>query len=370
MLHVDIPTRADVQSLIQTERPGLISIYLPTSPVTQAAQADRIALKNLTHEAVSQLADFDKKEVRAMEEALLDLVDDDEFWEFQANSLAVFATPDGLQTFRLPNHLQPVVEVSDRFLIKPLLRAITTPQSAFVLALAENSVRLVEVSPSLPARQVKVADMPEDAASAVGKASINDRSPSGRIQGAEGKKIRLAQYARKVDHVLRDLLAGRETPLILAATEPLLSIYRTVQTYPHLAHTTITTNPETLSDGDLAEAARPILDELFQKELAEIAALFAERGNQGRSTNDIAQAAKAATFGAIQKLLVCIDVQMPGTIDENGVVSWSTGASAASHDIIDTIAARAFLTGARVLAVRQADIPGGGELAAVMRYPF
>ena len=34
-------------------------------------------------------------------------------------------------------------------------------------------------------------------------------------------KVRLAQYARKVDQALRDLLGGRETPLILAAAEPL-----------------------------------------------------------------------------------------------------------------------------------------------------
>ena len=38
-------------------------------------------------------------------EQLHDLVDDDEFWRFQAHSLAVFATPENLLTFRLPNAL-------------------------------------------------------------------------------------------------------------------------------------------------------------------------------------------------------------------------------------------------------------------------
>ena len=35
----------------------------------------------------------------------------------------MFATPDALRTFRLPNRLTTVVEVSDRYHLKPLLRA-------------------------------------------------------------------------------------------------------------------------------------------------------------------------------------------------------------------------------------------------------
>jgi Bacterial archaeo-eukaryotic release factor family 8 len=37
-------------------------------------------------------------------------------------------------------------------------------------------------------------------AGGAGGRSINDRSPSGRIQGSDGQKVRLRQYARKVDH--------------------------------------------------------------------------------------------------------------------------------------------------------------------------
>src|SRR5262249_13003026 len=111
--------------------------YLGTSPITQDAQKSRIGLKNLARTGLEQLRaeDADKRVVAAIEEAIDDLIDDDDFWRFQANSLAVFATPDTTQTFRLPNRFEPMVEVSDRFYIKPLLRCITVPQTAFVLAL-------------------------------------------------------------------------------------------------------------------------------------------------------------------------------------------------------------------------------------------
>lgn len=370
MLHVDIPTRADIDGLLRNRGSARVTLYLPTTPVTQHTQADRIVVKNLTDEALSQLAEHDTREVRAIEELLFDLVDDDDFWEFQANSLAVFVTPESLRTFRLPNRLPPTVEVSDRFHVKPLLRAITVPQSAFVLALAQNSVRVVEVSADMPAFEIKVEGMPKDAASAAGKASIKDRSPSGRVQGSEGMKVRLAQYARKVDQALRDILGGRETPLILAATEPLLSIYRAVQSYSHLATTALTTNPEALSDAELAAAARGILDELFREEIAAIRLLFQQRESQGRTTTDVVQAARAATYGAVQTLLVDIDAVLPGTVDDEGVVTFADDPSSMSYGIIDEIARRALLTGARVLGVREADIPGEGSLAAILRYPF
>jgi hypothetical protein len=125
-----------------------------------------------------------------------------------ARSLAVFAWPGGLKTFRLPNRLPSVVEVADRFYVKPLLRATTFPQAAFVLALAAGSVRLVEVSREGPPFTVDVPDLPADAASAAGKASIADRSPSARLQGSEGQKVRLRQFARKVDQALRGVLTG------------------------------------------------------------------------------------------------------------------------------------------------------------------
>ena len=105
MLHVDIPTRAESKPVPQS-RPSPGHLVLPTTPLTQDAQADRIAVKNLTGEALSQLGDHDKREVLAIEELLLDLVDDDVFWEVQANSLAVFVSPESLRTFRLPNRLQ------------------------------------------------------------------------------------------------------------------------------------------------------------------------------------------------------------------------------------------------------------------------
>jgi hypothetical protein len=373
MLYVDIPTLPEIRALIAIRADACVSIYVSTTPQTQQVKASRIAFGNLTKSALAQLdaAGFDKRRRALLEAELAALGEDDAFWRLQAHSLAVLATPDSVRTFRLATAITDTVEVSDRFHLKPLLRAIAFPQHAFVLALSENAARLVEVFADLPPSPVRVADLPKSAADAVGRASVNNLTQNTRLANAEGQTVLLRQYARQVDARLRPVLAGRETPLILAATEPLGPIFRAVNTYPALAGEGISTSPDRLSDGELASATRAILDRLYAKEVETAKGLFQTRLGLRRATTDIGEVARAATNGAVESLLVDIDQVLPGTVDDaDGKVSLASAAGARSYDVIDEIAGRAILTGSKFLGVRKADLPDGAPLAAILRYPF
>jgi Bacterial archaeo-eukaryotic release factor family 11 len=369
-LHTDIPSRSEVERLLRVRDTPCISIYLQTTPVTQHAQADRIELKNLAADAMGQIeaAGLGRRAAREIRDAFAELVADDDFWAEQAHSLAVFASPAGLWTYRLPNRLGGVVEVADRFYVKPLLRAITFPQAGFVLALAAGSVRLVEMTRDGPVFPVDVPGLPTDAASAAGKASLADRSPIGRIQGSEGQKVRLRQFARKIDQALRGVLTGLDLPLILAAVEPLESIYRSLNTYPHLVATGLPGASPQASDGELAAAARKLLDQVYADELSAILDRFELRSSDGRASTDVATLARAATYGAVETLLVDIDAKVPGHLDDaTGAVTLAED-DAASYGVIDEIAGRVLLSGGRVLAVRSPDLPGGPPAAGILRY--
>lgn len=368
-LHTDIPTHTEVERLLAKRDDALVSIYVTTTPITSEVGAARIELKTLAAEAAEQMQaeGAERRAVLEVRESIDELLEDDDFWAEQSHSLAVFASADGLRTFRLPNRLTSEVEVGDRFYVKPLLRAVTFPQAAFVLALAGGAVRLVEIQRDGPAFTVKVPDLPSDAASAAGKASIADRSPSRRLQGSEGQKILLRQYARKVDHALRGVLTGLEIPLILAAAEPLDSIYRSLNSYPHLVDMGISGNPDNATDEELAAAARGVLDNVYAQELAKIRQRFEFAASQGRASGDVATIAHAATRGAVEILLVDIDEKVPGFVDDGGGVTFADD-DGASYGVVDEIARRVLLSRGEVLAVRADDIPGGGPAAALLRY--
>lgn len=371
MLYVDTPTDRDLARLNSLEGGLCVSIYLPTTPLTQRIGAARIEFRHLVSEAVKQMeaAGHDKRTVGVIEINLLHLAEDDSFWRVQANSLAVFATPSGVTTFRLANKLKGNVEVSDRFHILPLLRAVTFPHEAFVLAVSENSVRLVQTFSDMPPKRVKVPGLPKDAASHAGKSTINDKSAFTRIQGEEGQRFRHLSYLRAIDSALRPVLSGRDTPLIIAAVSPLSHLYPGVNTYPRLARQQINASPDNTKDAELSRLAVPVLDEVYANELKDGAKIFAERAATGRTATDLTDVARAATHGAVDTLFADLDDARPGLIDEAGRVTFADAETASSYGLVDEVARRVILNGGRVVAVRTGEVPGGRSVGAILRYP-
>ena len=393
MLHIDIPTLAEFKALAQIKGETCVSLYLPTSPLGGSARTNRTAFKDIAKEALSQLkeAGTDKKKISVFEErfehlagAEHDVQDDDKirklqrakpdpvesFWHYQANGLAVLATPSMMRTFRLPNRPRPLAEVADRFHLTPLIRAMTSPHDVFVLALAEESVRLIHAFANFPPERLQIPELPRNAEEATRRPSVHVRAPRGRLQNLEGEKVLLHQYARKVDQAVRSALAGQDKPLVLAAAEPLASIFRSVNTYPRLAAETIEGNPDLKTDAELEDVAIPILDRLYSHELKAVIALYDELKPR-RATTDVSYAAHAATAGVIDQLLVDLDAVIPGLVsDIDGSVTYSASDDAETYSVVDEVARRALCTGARVLGARKEEMPERAPLAAILRYEF
>ena len=143
-------------------------------------------------------------------------------------------------------------------------------------------------------------------------------------------------------------------------------MFRSVSTLTTLSDEQIPGNPEHVADHELAAAARRVLDGLYAGEVGELAELFAVRAGQGRTNTDSADIARAATFGAVDVLLVDIDRVVLGHVGDDGAVSFSDGPG--SYDVVDEVARRVLAGGGRVVAVRADEVPGGNEAAAILRY--
>ncbi|MDR6970121.1 hypothetical protein [Leifsonia shinshuensis] len=372
MEYKDIPTKADVERIAALRQPGCVSIYLPTGTTPAEADRARIELKNHLASAARALEELkvDRARIRAVHTEGERILDDRDFWRYQSRSLAVFLDGDMAQTFRLPNRLGTSCEISDRFYVKPLLRALTFPQSALILALAGNSVRLLHITPDRPAERIDVPGMPHDVASAVGLASVSGRSPDGRIQGSEGQKVRMLEYVQAIDRALRPLLANSSEPLILAAAEPLAGIFRGAVEYPRLVAETISGNPEDKTDEELAAAARGVLDRLYASKVGALREAYEARIAAGTALVDLSDIARAATFGAVESLVFDIDRRVPGWVDdETGVITFADEDVPGDYGVVDEILRRALGSKATVYALRAEDVPGGGAAAAAVRYP-
>lgn len=369
--HIDVPSENDIKQLMSVRANACASIYLPTSQLPTESDANRIEFKTLASTAVERLksSDSDKHDVNAIHDALQELDEDEAFWLHQARSLAVFATPDSLRTFRLPNNLTELVEVSDRLLVKPLLRTVTFPQAAYVLALSVNEARLLAISPDDDPVEIDVPGMPKDATTAVGLDSLKDNNPTSRTQGSAGRKLRLRQYAHQVDRALRSVLSASDLPLILASTEPLESIFRATTHYPRLAPVNIEGNPDERTDAQLAESARKVLDVVYAEKIDELKETYELRASKDRATTDLSRIARAATFGAVDVLLVDIDVSIDGTVDEEtGQLQIDETDTVSNYGVVDEIARRVIDSGGRVLAVRKEQVPAGADAAAILRF--
>lgn len=372
MEYKDIPTKADIERIAALREPGCVSIYLPTGTTPPEADKARIDLKNHLALAVKSLEAMgvDRHRIAAVRAEGEGILEDRDFWRYQSRSLAVFLDGEVAETFRLPNRLTSACEVADRFYIKPLLRAVTFPQSALILALAQNSVRLIRVDPELPPALVEVEGMPKDVAAAVGLTSVSGRTAEGRIQGSEGQKVRMLEYVQAIERALHPLLASSTEPLILASAEPLTGIFRGATDYPRLVDDVIAGNPEEKTEDELATAARVVLDRLYAGKIDALKEDFSSRIAGGTALVDLSDIARAATYGAVETLVFDIDRRVPGSLDdETGKIAYLDDDTAGNYGVVDEIIRRSLASKAKVYALRAEDVPGGGAVAAAVRFP-
>ena len=166
------------------------------------------------------------------------------------------------------------------------------------------------------------------------------------------------------------MLAGQGAPLVLAATEPMAALFRTTSRYPRMVDEIIPGDHDETTDAELADAALPILDRLYRKDIEAVHARYAELYPR-LATADLSYAAHAATAGAVEELLVDLDAVVPGFVSEfDGSVTYAASDTPQAYSIVDEVARRALLTGARVLGTRSADLPILSPVVAILRYPF
>lgn len=389
---MDILLKADIEALLGHESETAVSIYLPTHRAGAEIQQDPIRLRNLLRQAEDRLIAAgmrtpDAQEILNQTEVLLT---DGLFWRHQSDGLAMFLAPGYFRHFRLPLQFEELVILGDRFHIKPLLPMFSEEGHFYLLALSQNSVRLLEGT-RYSIDELDTGSLPESLADALkwddpekqlqhhatGGAPTGGARPNadyhGHTTGAQEAqaKTNILRYFQKIDRGLQEILGESNSPLVLAGVEYLFPIYREANTYRHLVEGGIPGNPEDISAQTLHQQAYELLQPYFNRGREEMTDLYRRLAGMdtGRASNDIQEVVTAAYAQRVDSLFVPIGVEVWGVFDPTDQdVQLHEDNTFENQDLLDFAAAQTFLNGGKVYAVEPAEIPGGGLCAAVFRY--
>jgi hypothetical protein len=386
---MDILSRSELKSLIDHRAKPAVSFYLPTHRAGAEIQQDPIRLKNLIRDAgespsaqTIRHADF-----QALLKPVQELAQDDAFWHRQGDGLAIFLAPEFLRTYRLPLTFPELSVVADRFHVKPLLPLLFGDGRFCILALSQNSVRLLHATRDR-AVEIPLHGAPVSLAEALkfdeSGSELRGRQRSHRAAGGAERayhgrghveldeKEHVTRFFHQVDQAVHAHLKNEHLPLVLAGVDFEVAIYRGINTYGHLLPESVSGNPDQLPAHDLLAKAWPLVKPHFQAQRHAAEERFRELEGTGAATHDLGAVLPAAHEGRVESLFVAVGVQRWGQFN---ALTYITAVHAApgdgDEDLLDLAAIQTLLHHGRVFAVAPNDIPGAGAsqpLAAVFRY--
>jgi len=393
---LNILSREELRDLTQECKQACVSIYMPTHRGGKEVEQDAIRLKNLLNEVEERLmaGGLRAPEVRELLEPAHALLPDTYFWQHQSDGLALFVSAGTIRYYRLPLDFDPLAVVSDRFHLKPLLSLLTGDGRFYVLALSQDEVRLLQGT-RYSVSEVSLKNVPQGLAEALKwdelerhtqfhTSTVTPQGESARravrggrpaifhghgVDSAAEHKEHVLRYFRRVGQGVREILAGEQSPLVLAAVDYLHPIYRDANAYPHLVESGIQGNPEELDAEELHARAWAIVEPLFTDEREDAAAKYEQLAGAGseKASASLEQVVPAAYFGRVDTLFVAVGTQAWGTFDPRmGVVRLHQEAEPGDEDLLDFAAVHTLLNDGTVYAVEPDEVPGGASDAQSM----
>jgi hypothetical protein len=390
---MELPTKEDLKRLSTARGAYCISIYLPTARKGVESLQGATRMKNLVREAERKLKGMgvDERAITRQIDSARTLAESYDFFQHQADGLAVFISPDGeLTHYRIPIGFDEQVHVNGRFHLKPLMQVLALNGRFYVMALSRRAVRLFQATQftiseiDLPAgipRSLDEAMKYEDwsrghhlspGSQGRGAGGITEFSGHGvDASDQENTKEDLRQFLQMVNRGVLDLIGTHNVPMIAAGLEYLHPVYAEANTYPHfLRDAGVRRSVDDLRPGELHEIAWAAMQPHFEAALHAALDRFGSLRGKGLASSRVEEVVPAASDGRVESLLVSVDAECWGRFDEQAhtVEVLENDTPGQGEDLLDFSAVRTLLTGGAVYAVPRDLLPDNTPLAAVFRY--
>lgn len=379
-------TKEDLKRITGPQPSPCVSIFIPTEKRGKSIQKNAIRFKNMLSEAEDRLEKqgLKKRDIQQMIAPAQKLLNDNFFWRYQSNGLAVFINPDVFEYHRLPLDFNELIVTADRFHVKPLLALFTGDGTFYILALSQNMVKFFQAT-RYDIQEIKLEELPQNMKTALGYDNLEKQiqfhtgapqrtgNREAMFHGHGGKPDTseefFLRFLRLVDKSIYSVLREERAPLILAAVEYLIPLYHEINSYSFLLEEAIEGNPDQTKLEKLHKEGWKIAEPIFLKEQKKAAETFERLVTNEKGSDRLNKIVSAAYFGKVATLFVSVDVQKWGTFDpDKNKVSQNPEKKPHDVDLLDYAALHTLLNGGIVYAVDQEQVPGKTEVAAIFRY--
>ena len=306
-----------------------------------------------------------------------------------APGLVVFANPQGVRLWHLPETVQAEAVVDERPRLEPLLPIVTDPAHFYIVSLTLHGTRLW----SADRHGARALPLPSDAPARLEDAAgwdveeqhlqYHDMRPGpGRASagthplfhahggGDDDRSVDVEKYLRAIDRALARAIPHPEAPVVLACDPAVEGIFRQVSALPTLVRPALHGNHHRADDGTIHRAAWPLVAPRFQRAEGEARRRFQELRGSGRTADRVEDVVLAAREGRVEALFLRAAARVEGLFDE---ATWRVHLEGEldrpTTDLLDRAATDTFLGRGRVFVVPAERMPEGVDpVGAILRY--
>lgn len=363
-------TKKKFNELLAYRNDPVVSIFIPTTR-TSDFQKDQLYLKNALQEVKQGLEDrgMTTKEANQFLGQAYAVLDDDNYWNYLSDGLALFIGPDVFERFELPIGFKKQTIIGNKFYLRPVMPMMTGESRFFLLALSLNEVKFYEGTRHSIAPVIIEDLVPEDMESVLVDAGTKESLQMHQGGGSQAvfhgqnkatdKKVKnYEKYFRFVDKGLMEMLHDEKVPMVIAAVDYLVPLYKDISGYSNIVTEHISGNPENTAPVELHQRAMNILDTFNYSRKATITDNFGDFLANDKASFSIIDIVKSAHDGKVENLLINRDYQTWGNYNqEKRLVVIHKEKQADSEDLIDLAARYTYEQGGSVYTCTRAELP-------------
>lgn len=314
--------RKNLENLANIKKENCVSIYIPTHRVGNNLE-DNIRFKNALSEAVDALMERDMTKHQAHEylAKAYELLDNEDFWSHQSDGLAVFVGENRFEYYLVPLNFNNFVSVHDHFHLRPLFSLMAGESRFFILALSQNEVRFFEahqhsITPviieDLVPANMEAALMLDADSTLQSHSGQNDSIYHGHGAGKDDKNAHLKDYFNQIDKGLMSMLHDERVPMVIAAVDYLVPMYKEVSNYSNVMDVHVSGNPEQLDPTLLHEKAWALIKDHFNQEKETKKEQFSAYMSENKASFFIYDIIPSAIEGKVDTLFMNKDLHIWG----------------------------------------------------------